>query len=471
MIDVIDRKSQKRIDLTADYEELNKLQKLCAEDQAFLISSKKEKDKFGENRSTLESEVKRKTLYRAEVKGRKETIDKLHERAEKIKLYIDGCGKIAQASLIEIAKRKETAFADSIYLSALLHYFSYFPIQSRKQMRILVQNILKELNIPVYETDTKEDGKLVELYSLALDEIEDEPRWHAISADYFISSACVYELFFLLCYSENAILLLDNWGISSEIIKTVVASERDFSQIYCSKLCAYPLSAYKKNINQLMFVYDAKSSGLTYDSGLIQKTLCERHYNTKLLNEATTCLGITSKCKTIFVQPAVDQINKYKGSDFDIQLINGKLEEYEGHELWIGINQVFYKNLLPEIHEKWLEVISQWQEQMKIENELDQELIGIFKEINNIEDMSLEKMTKISEVVCQKKDPAEIFKEYQSITTQHPLLASYSNALSIVKHYKITKLAFWKFKKIFRIYWRNHLFMENVFKYVRPNCV
>ena len=430
MIEIIGYKNKKRLNLNGDYDELNMLQKLTAEDQAFLIYSKREKDKIMESMSALEQELQKNTTHRDDIFTQKTSIDTLHERATAIKGYFENCGKYAIDTLNEVTKRKISNLADSILLSATLHFLGSLPIQTRIKYRKIIQESLKSIGIQTYDYDTKEDLKWIELYSLVLDEIEDEPKWQALSVNCCISSVFVYETVFLLAYSTNTIILNDNWGITYEILKNLVLNECDYTQIFGSKLCSYSLSLYKLNLsnNHIVVINDSSGSGLSYDSGLIKKLFLNRNsqscVETTPLNaqQSTICLGITSQNKAIILQP----------DSKDIQSINGKLCDYENHELWVGINQIFYKNLLPDIYEKWMETLSKWQDLIKNDKGLEIEVAKIFRNINNVSDMDLAIMTKLAEIVGNKPDPSIVFKEYQGITTQHPLLASYSNALSMV---------------------------------------
>jgi hypothetical protein len=358
--------------------------------------------------------------------------------ATQLKTYFDGCSQKVQQSLAETAKRRTRVLADALLLSCNLHMLGDLPIHRRRQLRVAVQTALKTAGYPVSDDAFKDES----LFALAVADIEDRGAWQVLATDCCVPLGFVYELFFMLSESGPVVLLHDDWGLGHHLLKRALYSSKDVSIVHCAKLATAIPGLQKLGVDRLLLVHDGLTRGLAYDSG----TLLKRLSNTPLQiptsrqsdpteddEKATVQFTLGQRCRYIFLRPAVDAACRFTGRGAGlVDVVDCRLDDSDSQELWIAINKIFYKNLLPDLHEKWLELATTWHMHLSEQERTDKSIEKRLKQLTTPEDLTRDTMASLGELLQHRHNPHDTFKEYLVLVNQHQLLVSYSNALAIV---------------------------------------
>ena len=323
----------------------------------------------------LELDLNRLSAQRSEESDRLWKLEKIITNVGKIVKYFEDICKNRENEILVNKKMKETLLADSLMLSATLHYLSEIPFYLRKSVRSGLKELFKSEGISVYEPTDQNENYLVRLYGSVMKEIEDIPKWRWIAHNYCVSLEFIYELFFLVSFSQESFILKDCCGIASKI------------------LSEYRIPGVQTKISQKV-------------------------------EETTICYGLEFKLKSL-----TESTNTGNEINF---VINGDLDESEISNLCINVQEVLIKNLFQEKYEESLKLKLQWQDELKKENEID---VSIVKELDRLityNDISLESLNRLAQKISEKNQVTQIFEKYLKSISEQTILFSYSKTLTLV---------------------------------------
>ena len=438
MLKLIKQRFEKKIQLSKEYIELNRLQKLTEEHQSNLINIKKNKDKMVQEMVKLEEEINKHEEEKLGVLNRKEIVDQQYNSGSTLNKYLSKYQHKLTEAINGLKNKTNCVIGNSIILAAEIVFFASFDYKQRKQFKVKMKSVLDEMNSPLFAVtsfDDSHDDQLIELYSLCLDQIEDYTEWHSIAISNYVYYGEMIELFFHYYFNPyNAVVLYDSWGIFREMLSKMLSKE-DTREFYGSKLCSITAKTQiDSRQNLTISYYDIFTKCLNYDSNM-------KKVNELIMDPFLIKLPYDDKRnmpKSIFMMPNFSDSISLNNAIAGFPLLNCSLEPGDPNELWIGINKIFYKNLLPEMHDDWNKQVSKWQaamrEKERIVKIIDKQVLGIISK----EDLTIETLELIGKNVTAASEAmkagTESSKAYQELTTQHQLLASFSNALAIVSN-------------------------------------
>ena len=395
--------------------------------------------------------------------AQKQATDRLYEISDSVKPYFVSKLANVKAALAEIEKRKARLQSDSILLSLTQHYLGALPFDERKKIRESIQKRL----LP-------EAGKcdLGEVFAVCFDGVVESARKLQLrAAENYVSCDFMGEFLFLLgCDKEaSTVLLQDDWGIASEVARSVIGKERDLEAVFCSKLGAQGFLNHKLRADGIVAIYDSLGQGLSYDSDTVIRSFGSL---SPMPSRLTILPSIASRLKCVIFQPNLCGGEKLRTVlKQGASVINAKIEGAEANELGVAVNKIFYRNLLPELHEKWSETFFSWKAKLQEEHDADRRIEQLLQGVGGIEDYTFEKINLMAGDIKERPDAYEEYKEYKNITMQHPLLASYSNALAIVRSCVTSPVVIRQPQEVRGHHRRNDLFLEDISRHHRPGRV
>ncbi len=359
----------------------------------------------------------------ASLTEQKLSMDQIYDISESVKSYFSAKQTELKTALTDIEGRRKRLPIDSLILSATQQYLGGVPFEQRRRIR---QSIQKRL-MPDSESD------VAGTFALCFDGVVEDARKVTLrAAEHYVSPEFLGELLFMLsCGAEKAVILRDDWGIASEVARGILTRERDIESVFCSKLGAQGFVKYKIQAEGTVAIYDGLGKGLAYDSGLVVGSIGENVAGSAA--RYTIIPSLSERLKCIIVQSGLSSGETLRSAmKSGVKLLNAEVGPAETNDMGVAINKIFYKNLLPELYERWREVLAQWKARAQEEQEAERRLETQLLEIHKVEDFSFLALSRIADDLKDKPDTLAAYKEYKTIAMQHPLLASYSNALSIV---------------------------------------
>jgi len=293
----------------------------------------------------------------------------------------------------EVKGEEQVVLADAVVLAGSLYYLSALP--TLKERNTIRHNILSRLSQRTNDL-RKLFLLLLENKGITLSMIEIKASKGNVNID------LLCEILFIVVYGDFPIILKDSFGTITAIIHEILSEEGNLTNISLAKLSGTKIFEYKKE--STIILSDTITNGLTYNS----ETLLEH---------------ISSKHKVIITQPneaANSLIGEYTTLNCEIGSANNKEE----------INELLYKNILPEEYVRYLKVMKEWIEEKSEESKLSKRINELLIQI--AEDCNKESVMELKECIRRVQNIKVLNEKYKSLLQNHSLFQSYSNSLSIV---------------------------------------
>jgi len=319
----------------------------------------------------------------------------------RIEYEIEKCRKMLDFSL-----------SDSILISSYLIYTNILAPEERNLIFAKLCSKIAEFNIKIMDNENIKKHLVEIMEMLAFNKGIEKSKLSMWALDSGFSQDLIMEIIFGIIYSENPVILVDENGIFSEICEDLFGKYENIYKIYGSKISNLELFENKIMTKNTIFLYDIFTHGLVYNSEIILQKIQENTISGRIIIFITTPLNLA-----------------YIPSNFTV--LNCKNEHTNLNTF--KITEIMYKNILPEIYEKWLVSINEWKNfilsEQKVENQIETKLT----KINETEDYTLKLMMQILDEYGENlENSAVILSKCKNILNEHQLLNTYSTALAIV---------------------------------------